>query len=184
MFTRMPAWGVSRIVMSEDSQWITRSKVPEHFGYEAEYPGLGRWPKIHFWNKIIRRRGGTISIRLPGILCSRYQKDAHYEWYVPVNHNHYRYLQFLVRRARGWRALAFRLGYWLYRRWLFHVQFNNQDAWMVRLMPETAPESLFRPDVSIKGWRRLCEHARGEAPPANSLAEQLREAAMSHGLSP
>ena len=47
---------------------------------------------------------------------------------------------------------------------------------MVELMPENAPERLFRPDVSITAWRRLCEHARGEAPAAAPLAEQLAAA--------
>jgi hypothetical protein len=72
-------------------------------------------------------------------------------------------------------ALFYRLRYFLYRRWLFHVQFNNQDAWMVELMPETSPERLFRPDVSITAWRRLCEHARGEEDGKISLEQQLRE---------
>ena len=55
------------------------------------------------------------------------------------------------------------------------MQFNNQDARMVELMPETAPERLFRPDASITAWRRLCEHARGEEPPGMSFEEQLTQ---------
>ena len=46
---------------------------------------------------------------------------------------------------------------------------------MVELMPETSPERLFRPDVSITAWRRLCEHARGEEDGKISLEQQLRE---------
>jgi hypothetical protein len=39
---------------------------------------------------------------------------------------------------------------------------------MVRLMPETTPERLYRPDVSITAWRRLCEQARDFAAPRAS----------------
>lgn len=167
MFKRMPGWSITRIVREGD--WITRAN--DQAGFETEYPGLGRWPRLHFWNRI--RGRGSLYIRLPGCLRSQYQTHAHYEWYVPVDKDHHRYVQFLVTRARGWQALEYRLRYWLYRRWLFHVQFNNQDGWMVELMPETAPERLFRPDVSITAWRRLCEHARGEAPAEAPLRGDL-----------
>jgi hypothetical protein len=82
-------------------------------------------------------------------------------------------LQLLVTRGTGKRALAYRLRYWTYRRWLFHGQFNDQDGAMVAMMPENGPERLFRPDVSITAWRRLCEHARGAQPPAVSLADRM-----------
>jgi hypothetical protein len=64
------------------------------------------------------------------------------------------------------------LRYWLLERWRFHVQFNNQDAWMVELMPESGPERLYRPDASITGWRRLCDNARGESDLAETAPEE------------
>lgn len=173
MFSQLPAWGIPKIV--KEGPWITRAKVPGKAAFESYYPGIGKWPKPHFWKKIIRRRGGTLSVRLPGLLRSQYISDAHYEWYVPMDEHQHRYLQFLVTRARGLGNLFYRLRYFLYRRWLFHIQFNNQDAWMVELMPETSPERLFRPDVSITAWRRLCEYARGEEKAEISLDQQLRE---------
>jgi phenylpropionate dioxygenase-like ring-hydroxylating dioxygenase large terminal subunit len=167
MFKVLPGWSTCRIV--SDGTWITRQN--DTVGYETEYPGLGRWPRLQRWNRV--RGRGHLSIRLPGCLRSQYETHAHYEWYVPVDRERHRYLQFLVTRATGKDALEYRLRYWLYRRWLFHGQFNSQDASMVELMPEMGPERLFRPDVSITAWRRLCEHARGAEAPAASLAEQL-----------
>jgi hypothetical protein len=82
-------------------------------------------------------------------------------------------LQFYVKPTRGLDALKFRAYYWLYRRPVHHVQFNNQDAWMVRLTPDSAPERLYRPDASITAWRKLCEQARGEPPPAMPLGKEL-----------
>jgi nitrite reductase/ring-hydroxylating ferredoxin subunit len=159
MFKRFPAWGVPTMTSIADGQGIRRDKMPDRGGFEGDYPGLGRWPKSHPWQKA--GGGGGLWLRLPGFLCSQYATHAHYEWYVPVDRDHHRYLQFLVTRARGWSALEYRLRYWLYRRWLFHGQFNDQDGWMVRLMPETGPERLFRPDASITAWRRLFDNARG-----------------------
>ena len=104
-------------------------------------------------------------MRLPCILRNEHvgTRQSNISWYVPVGSGQYRYLQFYLIEARGLHALWFRIRFWLYYRWVHLVQFNNQDAWMVSLMPETPPERLYRPDVSITAWRKLCEHARGVA---------------------
>jgi phenylpropionate dioxygenase-like ring-hydroxylating dioxygenase large terminal subunit len=162
LFRQIPAWSrrKSGPVLDENRVWLSR--IPDEVGMQADYPGLGRWPKHRWWKK--RGPGGKLSIRLPGLLRSQYKMHAHYEWYIPVDQYKHRYLQTLVTRGAISTALDFRIRYWLYRRWLFHVGFNSQDGWMVRLMPETAPERLFRPDSSITAWRRLCDRARGQDP--------------------
>jgi hypothetical protein len=48
-------------------------------------------------------------------------------------------------------------------RWLHHGQFDGQDQWIIRQM-EIPPERLYRPDVSITAWRKLCEQARDFTP--------------------
>jgi hypothetical protein len=96
----------------------------------------------------------------------------HFEWYVPTVVGQHRYLQFVVKHASGLSALYFRLSYWLFLRWIFHVQFNNQDARVVRAM-KTPPEQLFRPDHSIVAWRRLCEQAGGKRDDASVSAEAI-----------
>jgi phenylpropionate dioxygenase-like ring-hydroxylating dioxygenase large terminal subunit len=184
LFRHIPAWskreGGSRI----DAEGVWLSRPPNNIGMQADYPDLGVWPPSHWWKSRKRGSKNTISIRLPGCLVSQYKSHAHYEWYVPLDRDHHRYAQFLVTRARGWAAWEYRLRYWLYRRWLFHVQFNGQDGWMVELMPETGPERMFRPDASITAWRRLCEHARGEASAEAPLAQQLAEVATRFDLAP
>jgi phenylpropionate dioxygenase-like ring-hydroxylating dioxygenase large terminal subunit len=169
LFRRLPAWGAVKVV-PEGGGWITRRMRDVAMG--GEFPGLGRWPVNPFWKR--QGLGVSISIRLPGTLRNRYGGgDSHFAWYAPVDARHHRYYQFLVKRARGPAALRYRAEYWGWRRWVNHVQFNNQDAWMVELMPETMPERLFRPDVSITAWRKLCEHARGEELAEAPLAAQL-----------
>ncbi len=169
MFRHIPAWSKCLGGPQLDAEGVWLSRPPNSIGQEADYPGLGMWPPSHWWKRRRRGSGNRIAIRLPGCLVSQYATHAHYEWYVPVDGGRHRYLQFLVTRARGWAAAEYRLRYWLYRRWLFHGQFNGQDGLMVELMPETGPERLFRPDVSITAWRRLFDHARGAASPAAAL---------------
>jgi phenylpropionate dioxygenase-like ring-hydroxylating dioxygenase large terminal subunit len=174
MFSRLPGWSETQGGGVVQGDWLTRPNSPIRL--EGDFPGLGRWPRHRFWNR--PGRGPSVAIRLPGSLQVRYRDYTHYTWYVPVDQGHHRYYQLLTTRARGLKRALFRLRYWLYRRWIFHVQFNDQDAWMVELMPETAPERLFRPDASITAWRRLCEHARGEAAADGSLEQQLLEIAQ------
>src|SRR5262245_13647080 len=176
LFRQLPAWSRRKggPILDEKGMWLSR--VPDEVGMQGDYPGFGVWPKQSWWKR--RGAGGKLSIRLPGLLRSQYKMHAHYEWYVPVDGRNHRYLQFLVTRVRGVKALTFRIKYWSYRRWLFHGQFNSQDGWMVGLMPDTVPERLFRPDSSITAWRRLCESARGREDAEFNAAERLEDAAV------
>ncbi len=158
VFRDMPGWSTIDIVVDEEG-WLRRET--RTVGFQEEYPGLGRWPPKHFWKR--RVPGSHISMRLPGILRNHYIGKAEWKlaWYVPLDAKRHHYVQFYVTHARGLDALMARAYFWTNYRWVQLVQFNNQDAWMVRLMPETAPQRLYRPDVSITAWRRLCERARG-----------------------
>jgi phenylpropionate dioxygenase-like ring-hydroxylating dioxygenase large terminal subunit len=169
-FSRMPAYRLTNVVPDADG-YIGRATQETQF--EANYPGLGVWPPQRWWQA--KGKGHRVSIRLPGLIRVKaaHQGHARFVWWTPVDKDHYRMLQFYVKPARGLAALRFWLGYWLYRRPVHHVQFNNQDAWMVELTPDTAPERLYRPDASITAWRKLCAHARGEPPAAMSLGDEL-----------
>ena len=98
-----------------------------------------------------------VSVRVPYILRVAYAHYIHYEWAVPEDAEHHRYVQLLVsfkpeRLGRLW----FRIQYLAYIRWVFHGQFTGQDAWMVDVM-DIPPERLYRPDASVIEWRRLVE---------------------------
>src|SRR5581483_4968438 len=79
---------------------------------------------------------------------------------VPLDEEHHRYLQMAVTFKRGLKGWLFKLKYWTNLRWIFHGLFNDQDALMVEDM-DSPPERLYRPDVSIIAWRKMCEHPRG-----------------------
>jgi Homotrimeric ring hydroxylase len=83
---------------------------------------------------------------------------VHFEWYVPTEAGHHRYVQVVVQHGNPLMRAWFRVRYWTYLRWLFHGEFNDQDARVVEMM-KTPPELLYKPDVAIIEWRKLYEKA-------------------------
>jgi phenylpropionate dioxygenase-like ring-hydroxylating dioxygenase large terminal subunit len=157
-FDRMPAAMITHHGGNVEGPWLWRT--PDLVIPEGDYPGLGRWPKPSFWKR--RRARAKIAIRLPCAMVIQRPGTANYAWWEPVDEHTNRYVQLWLDHGSGVKALWSRLQYWLYRRWLWHIQFSNQDGEMIKLMPWSGPERLFRPDASIIAWRRLCEQARGE----------------------
>jgi hypothetical protein len=152
-FTHIPSYSTVAVHPDDEQDpWITRNVSDVRF--EANYPGLGEWPKKRFWKH--KKRGVRVSIRLPGMLRVHYGGWIHFETYVPTVPGRHRYLQIAMCNARGLQAAKFRAFYRGYLSWIFHRQFNDQDAAMVELM-QTPPEQLYRPDISLIEWRRMCE---------------------------
>jgi hypothetical protein len=163
-------------VIPTEGGWITRVQDEAH--WEATFPGLGTWTSKRWWKRggqMLHTRPakaakkvdqviaamdvpGNQHIRLPGLLRIVHTKFIHYEWYVPVDEDLYRYIQVFVEFRTGMSGLLFKLRYLGAIRWLFHGQFTGQDGWMVNVM-DAPPERLYRPDVSITRWRALCEQA-------------------------
>jgi phenylpropionate dioxygenase-like ring-hydroxylating dioxygenase large terminal subunit len=181
MFSEFPAWtrGV-RVHPSEDGEWMVR--VREHSVYQDIYPRVGRWPTKHFWQSRYQGPSTSLRVRLPGVVrVGQPGGWLDYEIFVPVDANRHRALMLAVQFARGRAAVEFRARYWLYIRWLYHVLLNRgQDQWMIGLM-NTPPERLYRPDVSITGWRRWCqEHARADG----MVSSPTRPGGQDLGLAP
>ncbi len=173
-FRRMPVWTEIRIVTTPDQRWISRRWEAVH--WEADFPGLGRWPPPRRapWRWMAARAQpgrrprvdpriaalelpGMVSVRVPYILRVAYAHYIHYEWAVPEDAEHHRYVQLLASfKPDALGRLWFRLQYLAYIRWVFHGQFTGQDAWMVDVM-DIPPERLYRPDSSVIEWRRLVE---------------------------
>lgn len=169
LFKVMPTWNVTSVV--EQGKWLVR--VQDEVHWDADFPGVGRFTNRRWWKRVplpdAPGKGqnvnpviddmalpGFVSIRLPGLLRVAYPQFIHYEWYVPVDADHVRYVQIMVRFEQGLKARAFQVKYLAAIRWLFHGQFTRQDAWMVDVM-DAPPERLYRPDLSLTAWRRHVE---------------------------
>jgi hypothetical protein len=165
-FRHPPAW-VHSTVVPEEGGWITRSA--SNYAFQSDYPGLGLWPKMRSWKST--RFLSRASIRMPCALRIHLGNWVHFEWYVPTMAGHHRYVQVVVQHGNPLIRALFRIRYWAYLRWLFHGEFNDQDALVVEMM-STPPEQLFRPDISIVEWRKLYEKAVARnAGPASSAPQ-------------
>lgn len=179
LFKSMPVWNETHI--TRRGRWIYRVQDAQH--WDAEFPGLGRWSSRRWWhvnrpprsgapaasnvgntggrarvNRVIRGQEfpGFASIAMPGVLRIVYPNFIHYEFYVPVDADHHRYVGLMVNFGGAVTAVRFWLKYLGAIRWLFHGNFSAQDAWMVDVT-DAPPERLYRPDVSLTEWRKLCE---------------------------
>ncbi len=170
-FQKLPAALITKQGGTLEGPWLWR--IPDQVIPEGDYPGLGKWPRRPFWKR--GRMWVKIGIRLPCAMVIQRKGTANYAWWEAVDEDTNRYVQLWLDHGSGLKAALFRLKYWLYRKWAWHIQFSNQDAEMIRLMPWTGPERLFRPDASIIAWRQLCEQPRGEEPAAASAPEAPAE---------
>ncbi|MDP3768734.1 MAG: Rieske 2Fe-2S domain-containing protein, partial [Dehalococcoidia bacterium] len=156
VFRRLPAWRYGLKIV-HDGKWLERRFDGEEFG--GEYPRLGYWPRKRIWD-FDRRARVKVSVRLPGTGKVTRRQFTAYKFFVPIEKGRFRFVQLATKRAGRLGRIIFRIKYWLYRRWLYHVFFNDQDMLMTRVSHTEGPEQLFRPDASIIAWRKLCEEAR------------------------
>lgn len=163
-FRGIAAWNQTEI--KPDGVWLSRSQRKVQL--VDDYPGLGRWPAQRIWRKGAGTKRSTlgaadhvVDVRLPAILRVKQPGRAgwtHYEWYVPADDKTYHYIVFAVAwHKRSLARAVWWLRYWTYILWVHHYGFNNQDLRMVRLMPDSDPVRLFRPDESVFEWRRLVQ---------------------------
>lgn len=182
LFKAMPTWNKTHI--EDRGRWIFR--VQDEVHWEADFPGLGRWTNKRRWKLnppeskdfTLGNTGaatkadpvitgldypGFASIGLPGVLRIAYPQFIHYEFYVPIDAESHRYVGVMIQYKTGIRGWWYRLRYLVGIRWLFHGNFSNLDAWMVEAT-DAPPERLYRPDISLIAWRRLCERGDGRVP--------------------
>ncbi|NIO08396.1 MAG: Rieske 2Fe-2S domain-containing protein [Deltaproteobacteria bacterium] len=164
-FNVPPGWG-GKVVNEVDGKYLMQHRQGP-MGFQANFPGVGVWPR-HSWirktlakvrRQFIKSRTFPVAgFRLPSVIVNHYSYYTHVRWSVPVDPKNTRNFQMLIGRYHGLRALAFRLQYWLWHRWVFHKWFNEgQDRWILERLDYSAPEQLFRPDSSIVGLRKYVE---------------------------
>ncbi len=165
-----PAWMRTKVSFIEDGRYMTYTPYEVH--REAEYPGLGKWPPKRWYHRgksAVQR----VCVGLPCNVRVNQPRYTIFSWYVPVDADHHLAIQTAVRFGRGPKVWAFKLYYWLFFRWVQQMMFGNQDYQMVKVM-DSPPERLFRPDLSIIAWRKMCEQARG-ASDAGPLPAAIQE---------
>lgn len=175
IFKMMPTW--NKIHIERKGRWIYR--VEDERYWSADFPGLGTWSNERWWKikpkqtqgKFLGNTGGAkkndpyiesqdypgfVSLGMPGVLRVAYPQFIHYEFYVPIEAGRTKYVGVMVQFKTGLAKAGFYAKYLGGIRWLFHGNFSEQDGWMVE-NTHAPPERLYRPDISLIEWRRLCE---------------------------
>ncbi|MCH2669656.1 MAG: Rieske 2Fe-2S domain-containing protein [Gammaproteobacteria bacterium] len=150
---------------------------------QADYPGLGVWPPKRPWRYHLTAHGGTFppihgtshqGIRMPGLLrVPHWPMDGafHYEWYIPINEDYYRYVQVNAYFPKNIIHRAW-IEFW-HRVWVDPMRngrFNQQDAAMSagatnweKHQGKHGPMAAYKPDAFATGFMDLCNRtARGE----------------------
>jgi phenylpropionate dioxygenase-like ring-hydroxylating dioxygenase large terminal subunit len=183
--------GTAGMAEDEDNRGVTANAnngrvVANPLGAEQKpYPGLGVWHAKTRWQRLLfgmlpRRRTGPVQgirngmLMLPGLYRQPNFPNSHYmyyEWYVPVDEQHYIYMQIMAFWPKNkLDRLRYELKYYFWDRPTGPVLFNNQDAAMVaattkyfnrtgnfRYLTKISPNDGI--DVA---WRAYCdEYARG-----------------------
>ena len=165
MFRDMPAWSTRdrRAQLTTAGVWRAAREQRRH-GRRVPGPGrAGRPTRCEAAQE--RQQDHRLASACPAASCSQYATHAHYEWYVPVDGQRHRYLQFLVTQRHGLAGAGVPpalLG-------VSPLAVPRPVQRPGRAMVEhdgLRPGAAVPPDSSITAWRRLCEHARGEEPPA------------------
>jgi phenylpropionate dioxygenase-like ring-hydroxylating dioxygenase large terminal subunit len=151
-FRVMPAWRESTV--GREGDWLVR--VGGEMRWRDTYPAVGEWPKKPYFYQTVSRGRIRGSARMPGWIRIERPGWSAFEVFMGMDPDHHRSFMFLTKQATGVGALAFRVIFWLWRRWAYMGQFNAQDQWMIESM-QIPPERLYRPDSSITAWRRLVE---------------------------
>jgi phenylpropionate dioxygenase-like ring-hydroxylating dioxygenase large terminal subunit len=166
-----------------------------------DFPGLGRWPRSRPWRFLggggarrlrsiqgVSQPGGA-SLRLPGItrvLHFPLAGSIYYEWYTPVDADHYIYFQVSTYWPKHLLShLWFLLRFYASGRPFKFVLFNNQDIrmagqttnyWKRRKLSIDYLTPLTKQDRFHFEWRRYVNAwARGEG------SEWLKQAPISSG---
>lgn len=189
MFKTMPTW--NKIHIERHGRWLYR--IEDERFWDADFPGLGRWSNQRWWKLKPKQTGGTggsnlgntggneapdpyiaaqqlpgfASLSMPGVLRIAYPQFIHYEFYVPIDADHTKYVGVMTQFKSGRARASFYTRYLVGIRWLFHGGFSAQDHWMVS-ETDAPPERLYRPDSSLLEWRRLVE-AGNEFDPATPV---------------
>ena len=173
---------------------ISGNRFLEHVE-SGRYPGLGEWPRRPSWlrrvvlaivpNPAFRPVEGLTEsmLRLPGIyrvLHHPIRDCIYYEWWVPVDADHYVYFQVTTAHPKnGWQRFWFDVKYYLWGLPIGVVLFNNQDSFMVKQTTDYVKRAGWvhlskstRQDNLHMLWRELCDRsARGVGTPTKETVE-------------
>jgi len=171
IFQKIPAWG--RMIVKPLPNGKGISVRGPGAAMQADYPGLGRYPRKAWWRVLTRRTpaGVGAEVRMPGYIVLPLRREPYFgfpftgwQWPIPVDENRTRILEATITYPRNVLSrFGYRLWWNLYYKWVHRWAFTYQDENQIEVQNYRSRETLCSTDVGITLWRRL---ARQSARPA------------------
>jgi phenylpropionate dioxygenase-like ring-hydroxylating dioxygenase large terminal subunit len=168
--SKLPAW--MHLKMEPNGKWVSPKWVAS--GMQGDYPGLGKFPKSHWWRQTTTPN--VTATRLPGIFKVDYDWWMHIRWAVPIDEDHTRNFNWAIKIGSPMERALFALHFKAWLGWAHYENFAGQDKWICEAVDYALPEKLCRTDVPTLGWRNLSRQARRppSAPAANGSQNDAR----------
>jgi nitrite reductase/ring-hydroxylating ferredoxin subunit len=159
-FRQMPSFAKPR--PRREGKWLYAQIEDVDCG-SAQFPGVGKWPRDLSLRK--PGKGVLTGIRLPGVVRIGYSDGTdHFRWAVPIDEKTSVTFQFLVKQASGLGALWFRLYYYFFKTFVYHIWFQWDDKKILETLDRLMPETLTQSDAVIIQWRRMARDAGRSRP--------------------
>jgi phenylpropionate dioxygenase-like ring-hydroxylating dioxygenase large terminal subunit len=161
---RVPGSAKLRVTKTADGKGV-------HLEYlygpmEAEYPGLGKYPRISVLRRLLGRKEYRFyaEVRMPGYTTVKLPEEDLFflQCWAPIDENRTRNFYTTAKGVSGLRQLLlFRLFYFLIASWATDIILLGQDQWMCESQ-DYGEEQLSSTDVGVIGWRNFArQNARG-----------------------
>jgi phenylpropionate dioxygenase-like ring-hydroxylating dioxygenase large terminal subunit len=164
---KMPAWAGLSVKRTDDGKGFRLEYINGPF--EAEYPGLGKYPRPPWWRRLLARQDYPFfyaEVRLPGFTTVKIPPREglfFIQVWAPIDEAHTRNFYITMTNDTGWRALLFRAFYHLVASWANDRLLLGEDKWILEAL-RYGQERFSALDTGVMQWRLFAsQHARGVA---------------------
>jgi len=171
LLQQIPAWGVMQVKPLEDGKGLFVQGPGR--AMQAEYPGLGKYPRTN-WYRVMKRRttGGVgAEVRMPGFIILPKRRETMFgfiystmQWPIYVEPNKTRILEVSITFPKSpFHALFYRMWWKTYYKFIHRYFFTHQDKRLMEVQNYRDPEILCSTDVGVNIWRRFASKAARRA---------------------
>lgn len=194
LFQKVPAWGAIEMKLLEDGKGMAFRGGGG--GLQAEYPGLGVFPRRTWFRVLSRRdtRGVWAEVRLPGYIVLPARRDPYLgfpvctiQWPIPIEEGRTRIFECAVTwPSNPLSSLGLRGWWYAYYRWIHRWFFTHQDRRIIAQQSYRDPETLVATDGGLVQWRRLAaklaaDRARAVSQPSANRGQRSADSNQPSG---
>jgi len=180
LFQHIPAWGKMNVKLLEDGKGLF--VLGPGMAMQAEYPGLGKFPR-NLWFRVLKRRtsGGVgAEVRMPGFILLPKRREPYWgfayatvQWPIYVGPNMTRILELSITFPKSViHKILYKIWWKTYYKFIHRWFFTHQDKRLMEVQNYRAPETLCSTDVGVTIYRRLAVKIARRANSKESPSEE------------